>query len=223
MKNTKTFLKQQIDYNYEQYRQQKISMAYRKYELEKNIKDAFIIWLIEPAICIISIGISYFLAGNMYIGGKVILNIFKCLSGFLLAVGLILMVISIIWIPVGLKNVMDYVHRYEVLTGHTLPDFIHIKSDTVTFNMEKKFLEERISEIEKFNEKYDKLCDSGSENPEDDNCEIADEMIGLSIFREYRADESVVFHDDMIRFIQIFFGILIFLLLYGVAKTFLPR
>jgi hypothetical protein len=216
-------LKNQIDYNYQGYKDQKKGLQLRKNQLKKSVRHSLIALLIIPVTSFILGSLAFFLTEVQISAVETSFEntIFSMIITIFSFVGIFGMVVSAFWCPLQLKVFLDTLHKYNLLNGKYLPDFINIKTDYVTFNEEEKFLNRKISEIDHFYTKFNAIYDSDDyESDEETDAAIIDEMRSLSIWVNYSSECSIIMHDGMIKYIQFLIIFISLFIVYAVAHGF---
>lgn len=188
------FLKQQVDRNYKEYKRQLSSIEVRKAELKKEVNNKMITML---AIILIPVVLFGFVQLSVWLGSKwgffgMFYFIFLGLMMISIMVGLLGMLLP------AIRNYLNAVFRYNVLTQDNLSESMKNKLGVITFSDEKIFL---LSKIASFDEFYNKVQKEGLDLSENDLLsqygemtdyarDVLDEMRSKSLFVEYRATNA---------------------------------
>lgn len=220
-------LRRIIDYNYSQYKTQRDSLSRREENLKDKTISSFKLLIIFPAAAVITYILALFVTSLTSSFGRN--DATSLIIGLLFVASLFSLIIAILYVPIQAKVFFDNLHRYWTLTEKLKPDFIDIKSRVKSFRAERSFLDERIKEIEDFNRKYEAIYGLTSEKPletsedEETDAAMAEEMRSLSIFKDYHAEDSLVLHEGMTKYMIVLFLVILIAAMFFVARTMLGK
>ena len=208
-------LKSQIDYNYNRYKDQLISLERRRINLNKEKWSSFrmlmFIFLTPAVVCLL---------GRLFtfLGAK------SGIFGFFAIACLVILPFSVIicefimLLPAA-RNYMNNVYRVNVLN---LPG----KEPIITFVDEKRFLNKKINEIEMF---YERIETEGidikggtfqlgaDDEMTDYDIRILNDMRSLSIYKEHSATVTEIKREAGVAWVIVGIGILFGLIVVAVA------
>ena len=202
-------LKAQIDYNYNRYKEQLVSLENRRLNLTNDKKASLkmlLIIMFAPAVLLLFVQIFTYLGalhgifGIFAVGGMILQPFAVVVCEFFL-------------LPGATRNLVNNMYRDKVLN---LPGD---GNRIITFVDEKKFLFSKIHEIENFYERVEqdgidqkggrfKLGASSGELNDSDK-KILDDMRSLSLFTDYKATVSELKREAGMAWLLIGLGILV--------------
>ena len=207
-------LKEQVDFNYVEYKEQLRSLVERSNNVKEDMSYAF-----RMMIAVMIIPIIYLLVLKL-------LMMLGLSSGFFAMLAVILHILFyavlagcyLIFLPGMIKNYLNYAWQYKILTsGDSMKNYKE-KNRIVSFMDEKEFLKNKIREFDSF---YEGGIAQGLDKDDGDlggnesgilmrdQSKVLDKMRALSVFREYKASVSETKKDVSFGFFVKFLAVLI--------------
>ncbi|SEQ65289.1 hypothetical protein SAMN02910369_02186 [Lachnospiraceae bacterium NE2001] len=206
-------LKQQIDYNYRQYKEQLAGIEQRKLELKNETKSK---GLVVATILFAPLVFYLFVLIFMYLGSRWgFFGIF-----YFIFIGLMILSIGVgeffLLLP-AVRNFFNAHYRYRVLCNDDIDEVVKKKTGVITFSDEEVFLLGKITAIDIFYEKVKKEALDKGENYRlveagemtDYARSVLDEMREKSLFKEYRATNASMRREAGYEWVILCFGLLI--------------
>ncbi len=217
-------LKDQIDFNYVQYKEQLKSLVYRQEDVRNDLKTAKRIMLI---VFFIPFAVFLLLQVFIYLGS--FQNMFGGLCAVFgtvisIAVYPIAIICEVFLLPGMVKNYTNYLGQYRILTSDKGLEEYRKSNDIISFQDEKKFLKKKIMEYDTFYElvavegldkKDGNLASDDSGFMTDEQKKVLDKMRSLSIFHDYKATVSATRKEVGVMWLIIGLGILMGLVAIG--------
>ena len=206
-------LKNQIDFNYVQYKEQLKSLVKRLEDVKSDrnhaLKLVLIVGLFPIAYnlllqILVIFGMDYGLPALIYS----ILNIFNIP---------VILVCEVILMPIFAKNLANHIGQYRILTSDEFLKDYRKNNNIISFQDEKRFLKKTIMEYDTFYElvavegldrKDGNLAGSDSDVLTEDQRKVLDKMRSLSVFKEYKATVGLTRKEVGIKWLIIGLGLL---------------
>jgi len=223
-------LKQQIDYNYERYKEQLEAINKRSAQVNEDLKLA-----IKMAVIVFLIPV--FMLVVMFITGKLGLLKMEIISGifsmiftiFYLVFAPVTIITEGFILPVMLKNVYNYYVQRELLNSDEFFKKYRKNKGIISFIDERKFL---IDTIHKYDSFYEDIELRGLDrkagiiresliNGEmtEEQIAVLERMRSLSLFKEYKATVVETRKEVGLYTVLIIFGIILSILLIILSRT----
>lgn len=223
-------LKQQIDYNYERYKEQLEAINKRSAQVNEDLKLA-----IKMAVIVFLIPV--FMLVVMFITGKLGLLKIEIISGifsmiftiFYLVFAPVTIITEGFILPVMLKNVYNYYVQRELLNSDEFFKKYRKNKGIISFIDERKFLIDTIHKYDSFYEdielrgldRKDGIIRESLINGEmtEEQMAVLERMRSLSLFKEYKATVVETRKEVGLYTVLIIFGIILSILLIILSRT----
>lgn len=223
-------LKQQIDYNYERYKEQLEAINKRSAQVNEDLKLA-----IKMAVIVFLIPV--FMLVVMFITGKLGLLKIEIISGifsmiftiFYLVFVPVTIITECFILPVMLKNVYNYYVQRELLNSDEFFKKYRKNKGIISFIDERKFLIDTIHKYDSFYEdielrgldRKDGIIRESLINGEmtEEQIAVLERMRSLSLFKEYKATVVETRKEVGLYTVLIIFGIILSILLIILSRT----
>lgn len=223
-------LKQQIDYNYERYKEQLEAINKRSAQVNEDLKLA-----IKMAVIVFLIPV--FMLVVMFITGKLGLLKLEIISGifsmiftiFYLIFAPVTIITEGFILPVMLKNVYNYYVQRELLNSDEFFKKYRKNKGIISFIDERKFLIDTIHKYDSFYEdielrgldRKDGIIRESLINGEmtEEQIAVLERMRSLSLFKEYKATVVETRKEVGLYTVLIIFGIILSILLIILSRT----
>lgn len=223
-------LKQQIDYNYERYKEQLEAINKRSAQVNEDLKLA-----IKMAVIVFLIPV--FMLVVMFITGKLGLLKMEIISGifsmiftiFYLIFAPVTIITEGFILPVMLKNVYNYYVQRELLNSDEFFKKYRKNKGIISFIDERKFLIDTIHKYDSFYEdielrgldRKDGIIRESLINGEmtEEQMAVLERMRSLSLFKEYKATVVETRKEVGLYTVLIIFGIILSILLIILSRT----
>lgn len=223
-------LKQQIDYNYERYKEQLEAINKRSAQVNEDLKLA-----IKMAVIVFLIPV--FILVVMFITGKLGLLKMEIISGifsmiftiFYLVFAPVTIITEGFILPVMLKNVYNYYVQRELLNSDEFFKKYRKNKGIISFIDERKFLIDTIHKYDSFYEdielrgldRKDGIIRESLINGEmtEEQMAVLERMRSLSLFKEYKATVVETRKEVGLYTVLIIFGIILSILLIILSRT----
>ncbi|MEE3399450.1 MAG: SoxR reducing system RseC family protein, partial [Eubacterium sp.] len=223
-------LKQQIDYNYERYKEQLEAINKRSAQVNEDLKLA-----IKMAVIVFLIPV--FMLVVMFITGKLGLLKLEIISGifsmiftiFYLVFAPVTIITEGFILPVMLKNVYNYYVQRELLNSDEFFKKYRKNKGIISFIDERKFLIDTIHKYDSFYEdielrgldRKDGIIRESLINGEmtEEQMAVLERMRSLSLFKEYKATVVETRKEVGLYTVLIIFGIILSILLIILSRT----
>ena len=223
-------LKQQIDYNYERYKEQLEAINKRSAQVNEDLKLA-----IKMAVIVFLIPV--FMLVVMFITGKLGLLKMEIISGifsmiftiFYLVFAPVTIITEGFILPVMLKNVYNYYVQRELLNSDEFLKKYRKNKGIISFIDERKFLIDTIHKYDSFYEdielrgldRKDGIIRESLINGEmtEEQMAVLERMRSLSLFKEYKATVVETRKEVGLYTVLIIFGIILSILLIILSRT----
>lgn len=223
-------LKQQIDYNYERYKEQLEAINKRSAQVNEDLKLA-----IKMAVIVFLIPV--FMLVVMFITGKLGLLKLEIISGifsmiftiFYLIFAPVTIITEGFILPVMLKNVYNYYVQRELLNSDEFFKKYRKNKGIISFIDERKFLIDTIHKYDSFYEdielrgldRKDGIIRESLINGEmtEEQMAVLERMRSLSLFKEYKATVVETRKEVGLYTVLIIFGIILSILLIILSRT----
>lgn len=223
-------LKQQIDYNYERYKEQLEAINKRSEQVNEDLKLA-----IKMAVIVFLIPV--FMLVVMFITGKLGLLKMEIISGifsmiftiFYLIFAPVTIITEGFILPVMLKNVYNYYVQRELLNSDEFFKKYRKNKGIISFIDERKFLIDTIHKYDSFYEdielrgldRKDGIIRESLINGEmtEEQMAVLERMRSLSLFKEYKATVVETRKEVGLYTVLIIFGIILSILLIILSRT----
>ncbi|MBP3807787.1 MAG: SoxR reducing system RseC family protein [Eubacterium sp.] len=223
-------LKQQIDYNYERYKEQLEAINKRSAQVNEDLKLA-----IKMAVIVFLIPV--FMLVVMFITGKLGLLKMEIISGifsmiftiFYLVFAPVTIITEGFILPVMLKNVYNYYVQRELLNSDEFFKKYRKNKGIISFIDERKFLIDTIHKYDSFYEdielrgldRKDGIIRESLINGEmtEEQMAVLERMRSLSLFKEYKATVVETRKEVGLYTVLIIFGIILSILLIILSRT----
>lgn len=223
-------LKQQIDYNYERYKEQLEAINKRSAQVNEDLKLA-----IKMAVIVFLIPV--FMLVVMFITGKLGLLKMEIISGifsmiftiFYLVFAPVTIITEGFILPVMLKNVYNYYVQRELLNSDEFFKKYRKNKGIISFIDERKFL---IDTIHKYDSFYEDIELRGLDRKDgiireslikgemtEEQMAVLERMRSLSLFKEYKATVVETRKEVGLYTVLIIFGIILSILLIILSRT----
>lgn len=223
-------LKQQIDYNYERYKEQLEAINKRSAQVNEDLKLA-----IKMAVIVFLIPV--FMLVVMFITGKLGLLKMEIISGifsmiftiFYLIFAPVTIITEGFILPVMLKNVYNYYVQRELLNSDEFFKKYRKNKGIISFIDERKFL---IDTIHKYDSFYEDIELRGLDRKDgiireslikgemtEEQIAVLERMRSLSLFKEYKATVVETRKEVGLYTVLIIFGIILSILLIILSRT----
>jgi len=223
-------LKQQIDYNYERYKEQLEAINKRSAQVNEDLKLA-----IKMAVIVFLIPV--FMLVVMFITGKLGLLKMEIISGifsmiftiFYLIFAPVTIITEGFILPVMLKNVYNYYVQRELLNSDEFFKKYRKNKGIISFIDERKFL---IDTIHKYDSFYEDIILRGLDRKDgiireslingemtEEQMAVLERMRSLSLFKEYKATVVETRKEVGLYTVLIIFGIILSILLIILSRT----
>lgn len=222
-------LKQQIDYNYERYKEQLEAINKRSAQVNEDLKLA-----IKMAVIVFLIPV--FMLVVMFITGKLGLLKMEIISGifsmiftiFYLIFAPVTIITEGFILPVMLKNVYNYYVQRELLNSDEFFKKYRKNKGIISFIDERKFLIDTIHKYDSFYEdielrgldRKDGIIRESLINGEmtEEQMAVLERMRSLSLFKEYKATVVETRKEVGLYTVLIIFGIILSILLIILSR-----
>lgn len=222
-------LKQQIDYNYERYKEQMEAINKRSAQVNEDLKLA-----IKMAVIVFLIPV--FMLVVMFITGKLGLLKMEIISGifsmiftiFYLVFAPVTIITEGFILPVMLKNVYNYYVQRELLNSDEFFKKYRKNKGIISFIDERKFLIDTIHKYDSFYEdielrgldRKDGIIRESLINGEmtEEQMAVLERMRSLSLFKEYKATVVETRKEVGLYTVLIIFGIILSILLIILSR-----
>lgn len=222
-------LKQQIDYNYERYKEQMEAINKRSAQVNEDLKLA-----IKMAVIVFLIPV--FMLVVMFITGKLGLLKMEIISGifsmiftiFYLIFAPVTIITEGFILPVMLKNVYNYYVQRELLNSDEFFKKYRKNKGIISFIDERKFLIDTIHKYDSFYEdielrgldRKDGIIRESLINGEmtEEQMAVLERMRSLSLFKEYKATVVETRKEVGLYTVLIIFGIILSILLIILSR-----
>lgn len=222
-------LKQQIDYNYERYKEQLEAINKRSAQVNEDLKLA-----IKMAVIVFLIPV--FMLVVMFITGKLGLLKLEIISGifsmiftiFYLIFAPVTIITEGFILPVMLKNVYNYYVQRELLNSDEFFKKYRKNKGIISFIDERKFLIDTIHKYDSFYEdielrgldRKDGIIRESLINGEmtEEQMAVLERMRSLSLFKEYKATVVETRKEVGLYTVLIIFGIILSILLIILSR-----
>lgn len=222
-------LKQQIDYNYERYKEQLEAINKRSAQVNEDLKLA-----IKMAVIVFLIPV--FMLVVMFITGKLGLLKLEIISGifsmiftiFYLVFAPVTIITEGFILPVMLKNVYNYYVQRELLNSDEFFKKYRKNKGIISFIDERKFLMDTIHKYDSFYEdiilrgldRKDGIIRESLINGEmtEEQMAVLERMRSLSLFKEYKATVVETRKEVGLYTVLIIFGIILSILLIILSR-----
>ena len=222
-------LKQQIDYNYERYKEQLEAINKRSAQVNEDLKLA-----IKMAVIVFLIPV--FMLVVMFITGKLGLLKLEIISGifsmiftiFYLVFAPVTIITEGFILPVMLKNVYNYYVQRELLNSDEFFKKYRKNKGIISFIDERKFL---IDTIHKYDSFYEDIILRGLDRKDgiireslingemtEEQMAVLERMRSLSLFKEYKATVVETRKEVGLYTVLIIFGIILSILLIILSR-----
>lgn len=223
-------LKQQIDYNYERYKEQLEAINKRSAQVNEDLKLA-----IKMAVIVFLIPV--FMLVVMFITGKLGLLKMEIISGifsmiftiFYLIFAPVTIITEGFILPVMLKNVYNYYVQRELLNSDEFFKKYRKNKGIISFIDERKFLIDTIHKYDSFYEdielrgldRKDGIIRESLINGEmtEEQMAVLERMRSLSLFKEYKATVVETRKEVGLYTVLIIFGIILSILLIILSRN----
>lgn len=223
-------LKQQIDYNYERYKEQLEAINKRSAQVNEDLKLA-----IKMAVIVFLIPV--FMLVVMFITGKLGLLKMDIISGifsmiftiFYLIFAPVTIITEGFILPVMLKNVYNYYVQRELLNSDEFFKKYRKNKGIISFIDERKFLIDTIHKYDSFYEdielrgldRKDGIIRESLINGEmtEEQMAVLERMRSLSLFKEYKATVVETRKEVGLYTVLIIFGIILSILLIILSRS----
>lgn len=223
-------LKQQIDYNYERYKEQMEAINKRSAQVNEDLKLA-----IKMAVIVFLIPV--FMLVVMFITGKLGLLKMEIISGifsmiftiFYLIFAPVTIITEGFILPVMLKNVYNYYVQRELLNSDEFFKKYRKNKGIISFIDERKFLIDTIHKYDSFYEdielrgldRKDGIIRESLINGEmtEEQMAVLERMRSLSLFKEYKATVVETRKEVGLYTVLIIFGIILSILLIILSRS----
>lgn len=223
-------LKQQIDYNYERYKEQLEAINKRSAQVNEDLKLA-----IKMAVIVFLIPV--FMLVVMFITGKLGLLKMEIISGifsmiftiFYLIFAPVTIITEGFILPVMLKNVYNYYVQRELLNSDEFFKKYRKNKGIISFIDERKFLIDTIHKYDSFYEdielrgldRKDGIIRESLINGEmtEEQMAVLERMRSLSLFKEYKATVVETRKEVGLYTVLIIFGIILSILLIILSRS----
>lgn len=223
-------LKQQIDYNYERYKEQLEAINKRSEQVNEDLKLA-----IKMAVIVFLIPV--FMLVVMFITGKLGLLKLEIISGifsmiftiFYLIFAPVTIITEGFILPVMLKNVYNYYVQRELLNSDEFFKKYRKNKGIISFIDERKFLIDTIHKYDSFYEdielrgldRKDGIIRESLINGEmtEEQMAVLERMRSLSLFKEYKATVVETRKEVGLYTVLIIFGIILSILLIILSRS----
>ena len=223
-------LKQQIDYNYERYKEQLEAINKRSAQVNEDLKLA-----IKMAVIVFLIPV--FMLVVMFITGKLGLLKMEIISGifsmiftiFYLVFAPVTIITEGFILPVMLKNVYNYYVQRELLNSDEFFKKYRKNKGIISFIDERKFL---IDTIHKYDSFYEDIELRGLDRKDgiireslikgemtEEQMTVLERMRSLSLFKEYKATVVETRKEVGLYTVLIIFGIILSILLIILSRS----
>ena len=223
-------LKQQIDYNYERYKEQLEAINKRSAQVNEDLKLA-----IKMAVIVFLIPV--FMLVVMFITGKLGLLKLEIISGifsmiftiFYLVFAPVTIITECFILPVMLKNVYNYYVQRELLNSDEFFKKYRKNKGIISFIDERKFL---IDTIHKYDSFYEDIILRGLDRKDgiireslingemtEEQMAVLERMRSLSLFKEYKATVVETRKEVGLYTVLIIFGIILSILLIILSRV----
>ena len=210
-------LKEQIDFNYIQYKEQLKSLVRRQEDVRTDLKLAkrsMLIVLFFPAAVFLLLQVLIYF-GTLGFPGSGLIALFGTV--ITIAVYPITIICEVFLLPGMVKNYANHLGQYRILTSDRTLEEYKKDNNYISFVDEKKYLKKKIMEYDTFYElvavegldkKDGNLASDDSGFMTDDQKKVLDKMRSLSIFHEYKATVMATRKEVGIKWLIIGLGIL---------------